>query len=248
MFTIRYCLSLVLALTSLDVVAGVIVNGDFSNAVALNGFTSSGSVSEPSPGDFAQFETSGVLKQGFDIPFGTSTLSFDFAFSTTALSGTFSGFDDSFAAELTTSPDADVLDIFVVDVSGVRKDPLNGFEPFFPGLVPIDVNYDPSISIPGFLEKPGGTDFSGRISLSLPSEVLGESATITFRLLNNDSGFDSIAAIDNLAVTTTVATIPEPTTLTIWLCFTAPNLLFLRRKRQHPFSTLGDVARHPRFL
>ena len=93
MFTIRYALCAIFTLAGLHASAGVINNGDF-----------------------IQFDVDGVLPQGINIPSTASKLSFDFAFSTDATSGSFPGFEDSFAAVLETSPDGDVLDIFVVDV------------------------------------------------------------------------------------------------------------------------------------
>ncbi|QEF96256.1 hypothetical protein Mal15_02830 [Stieleria maiorica] len=228
MLKIPTCLCIVLAFAGVEATAGVIVNGDFSSPVALQGYSSGGSVTQPSPGDFAQFDDVGVLTQTFTIPGGGSSLSFDFAFSTTTPIGSI--FGDTFAAELTTSPDADVLDLFFVDVSGVTKDPLDGMEGLFPNVVPIDVDFDPSISIAGFPSKPGGTDFSGRISLLLPSEVLAESATITFRLFDSGPAFETVAAIDNFSVVSSNTPIPEPASLAVWIVMAAGGLA-RRRKR-----------------
>ncbi|MCS7470188.1 hypothetical protein NZK35_26375 [Stieleria sp. ICT_E10.1] len=230
MLKIPSCLCLVFALACVPATAGVVINGDFSSSVALQGYSSTGSVSEPPPGDFALFDESGVLMQTVTIPGGSSSLTFDFAFSTTATTPTGATLDDSFAAELTTSPDTDVLDLFVVDVSGVVPDPLDGLESFFPGVVPIDVDFDPSVSIAGFQSKTGGTDFFGRVSLDLPNTVLGESATITFRLLDNDFGFETVAAIDNFAVSSSNSTIPEPASLAVWIVM-AGGCMSMRRKR-----------------
>ncbi|WP_182866472.1 hypothetical protein [Stieleria mannarensis] len=234
MLKIPTCLCIVLAFAGVEATAGVIVNGDFSSPVALQGYSPGGSVTQRSPGNFAQFDDVGVLKQTFTIPGGGSSLTFDFAFSTTATTPIGPTFDDALAAELTTSPGTDVLDLFVVDVSGVTKDPLDGMESFFPKVVPIDVDFDPSISIAGFQGKTGGTDFSGRISLSLPSEVLGEAATITFRLLDND-GFDTVAAIDNFSVVSSNTPIPEPSSHAVWMVMAAGGLS-RRRKRARVHS------------
>ncbi len=215
MFIIRFIATLAFAFFSFDAYGGVINNGDFSSAVDLEGFVPTGNVTEPSPGGFALFGDDGVLSQTFVIPDAASVLSFDFAFSTEATPASAGFFPDAFSAELTTSPGRDVLDIFVADVLAVQNDPSNRFQASY-GTVPINVSYDPLITIAGFGGFAGGTEYSGRISLSLPGEVLGETATISFGLVDFD--FDaSIAALDNLSVTSTSSVIPEPSSRWIWV-------------------------------
>lgn len=147
------------------------------------------------------------------VPGLPTRLSFDFAFSTAPdTSSSSSSTLDSFAVSLLTLADSDFLDILVVDASGLIPDPSDGIESST-GAIPIDVAYvstmDPTISILGFNSLPGGTTFSGRISLFLPSIVLGEDATIFFDLLDQKDGSRTIAAVDNLAV----EPVPEPATV-----------------------------------
>ena len=190
----------------------IITNGDFSDPVELDGFTVTGTdVSEPT-GKFAQLETNGTflrtLEQTFTIPSLPTQFFFDFAFSTVFTGGSGSiFFPDSFAASIVTTADYDFLDILVVDDWGVIPDPSDGIEEWM-GATPIDVMFDPSITIAGFIPLSGGTTFSGRVSLWLPGEVLGEEATIYFDLFDEDNGFDTIAAVDNISA----VPIPEPTT------------------------------------
>lgn len=231
MFTIRYALCAVFTLAGLHASAGVINNGDFSSLTPLDGFSPTGNVSEPTD-DFALFDDSGFLTQTFTIPSSASTLSFDFAFSTSNPSGTSTGFD-SFSVELTTNADLDILDILVVDYEvEVSPDPLGPFGLPFPPFVPIDVSYVPSASFPGFQGVTGETKaFYGKISLTLPDEVLGELATITFDLGNQDPGAQTLAALDNLAVTTNNP-IPEPSSFALWLGATAVMLGSSTRRRR----------------
>ena len=190
--------------------ANTLVNGDFSDPVDLAGFTATGTdVREPTS-DFAQLETDGTfmrtLEQTYTTPSVPTLLSFDFAFSTdmTIASGFF---PDSFVSSELTLADGEYLDIMVADAYGVWEDPSDGIE-FFTGATPIDVTYDPSVTIPGFTPL-GGITFSGRISLWLPDSVLGEQATLYFDLFDELDGSKTIAAVDNISV--------EPFAPELWL-------------------------------
>jgi hypothetical protein len=212
------CVALPACFTS-NAHAGVI-NGDFSHATPLFGFTPSGTdVLEPT-GEFAQLATDGsfvrTLELALAIPSVPSNLSFDFAFSTTSTSATPPTKPDSFEVSLITL-DNQFLDLLVVDVVGVKS--VFGVSPDF------------SISIPGFAGL-GGTEVSGRVSLALPSSVLGKSATIYFDLLNNDSTFGSIAAVDNITLTSTNHPVPEPASLAVWGVFLCIGRLIGRSRRR----------------
>jgi hypothetical protein len=203
-------------------------NGDFSDPVPLFGYIATGTVISEPTGEFAQLETDGnfmrTLEQTFTVPSLSTTLSFDFAFSTDDI--TPSGFfPDSFAASLLTTVDGDFLDILVVDAFGPFPDPSDGIE-WITGAVPIDVTYDSSVSIAGFTPIAGGQTFSGRISLDLPAVVLGEEATLYFDLFDESDGFNAIAAVDNINVTP----VPEPATGTLILTGLAGLCWFARKK------------------
>ena len=209
-------LGLITVLSYAGTTEATIVNGDFSDAADLAGYTATGTVIGEPTGEFVQLETDGnfvrTLEQTFTIPLAPTRLSFDFAFSTVAspsndVSALQIGFPDSFAASLITTDD-DFLDIFVVDSFGVLPDPSDGIEGIT-GAVPIDVAYDPSITISGFSPFSGGTTFSGRIGLWLPEEVLGEEATVFFDLFDEIDGYETIAAVDNLRTTP----VPEPVSI-----------------------------------
>jgi hypothetical protein len=206
-------LVIVLFTISPAVMATVIVNGDFSDPVDLAGFVATGTtVGEPT-GGFAQLETDGsfwrTLEQTFMIPALPTLFSFNFAFSTEGTPPV-GGFPDSFAASEITTLDGDFLDILVVDVYGVLEDPSEGIE-HLTGATPIDVSYDPSVTIAGFTPFAGGTTFYGRASLWLPDSVLGEEATLYFDLFDQLDGFKTIAAVDNISA----ESIPEPGTLVL---------------------------------
>ena len=205
----------------------VITNGDFSDPVALAGYTATGTIVSEPTGEFAQLETDPLapsdpsdpldpsafvrtLEQTFTIPSLPTQFFFDFAFSTDGSS--FGCFPDFFTASMYTTGDDgtfwtwddNYLDILVVDGWGVVPDPSDGWA----GVTPIDVMFDPSITIAGFIPFTGGTTYSGRVSLWLPDEVLGEDATIYFDLYDEFDGLDTIAAVDNISA----VPIPEPTT------------------------------------
>jgi hypothetical protein len=201
---------MVLANNLVVMAAPIIINGDFSDPVDLAGFTATGAVISEPTGHFVQLETDGTfprtIEQTFAIPNLPILFSFDFAFSTEATVPV-TGFPDSFSAGITTTLDGDFLDILVVDVYGVWEDPSEGIEDLT-GATPIDVAYDPSVTMAGFVPF-GGTTFYGRTSLWLPNEVLGEEATLYFDLFDELDGFKTIAAVDNISA----APIPEPGTL-----------------------------------
>ena len=191
--------------------AALIINGDFADSTDLAGWTSEGTtVGEPA-GDFAQLGADGtysrLLQQTFTLPTAPAILAFDFAFSTAApFPGT--GFPDSFTASLITVG-GDFLDILVVDRLGVVADPSDGME-WLTGALPIDVTFNPAAAIPGFQALAGGTDYSGHISLLLPSTVLGQGATLYFELFDENGLAGTIAAIDNVG--TYPAAVPMPAT------------------------------------
>jgi len=191
--------------------AQFIVNGDFSDPTGLAGWTPEGAIVSEPFGGFAQLGADGtysrLLKQDFTLPTAPAILAFDFAFSTTApLLG--AGFPDSFSASLITAG-GDFLDILVVDQLGVVADPSDGIE-WLTGALPIDVTFDPAVTIPGFQPLAGGTDYWGRISLRLPSAILGQEATLYFELFDETGLAATIAAIDNVGINPTA--VPTPAT------------------------------------
>ena len=235
MIAFRISLVILFAMVGVKAGAGVIVNGDFSDPTDLAGFTATGTIVGEPTGDFAQLETDGsfvrTLEQTFVIPTDATTLSFDFQFSTTATLAAPPSDPDSFAASVITTTDLEFLDIFVVDVLVAVPDPSNGNE-IANGAVPISVSLDSSVSIPGFVGFAGGTTYGGKVALSLPSLVLGEESTLYFDLFDKDSTFSSLAAVDNISITTTDAVIPEPTSFAIWGLLLTTRALGRRRMRK----------------
>ena len=176
-------------------------NGDFSDPFDLAGWTPVGTrVGEPT-GAFAQLGTDGsfqrTLEQAFTLLPSSARLTFDFAFSTDA-SPVGPAFPDSLTASLVTTG-GDFLDVLVVDWLGVVPDPSDGIESQT-GAFPIEVGFDPTVTIPGFVAFAGGTGYSGRISLALPAALLGQGATLYFDLFDQTDGAATIAAVDNVSV------------------------------------------------
>lgn len=190
-------------------------NGDFSDPVPLAGYTATGTVIGEPTGEFGLLETDGTfqrtLEQTFSVPASASTLAFDFAFSTTGIPPT-GAIPDSFAVSVISAL-GDFLDILVVDLLGVVPDPSDGIE-IITGATPIDVAFDSSISIVGF-PVGIGTTFSGRISLGLPSAVLGQDVTLFFDLFDQIDDANTIAGVDNISLRTRA--VPEPATLALIL-------------------------------
>ena len=211
---IRRTLMVLLAVGAVFFLSGnishaVLINGDFSHSDDLEGFDQTGSQIVEPTGEFAQLETDGTfvrsLEQSFTLPTVATQVLFDFAFSTEGLTAV--GFPDSFVASIITDTSL-FLDIIVVDLFGPLPDSSEGVE-FLTGAFPIDVTYDDTIGIEGFVPFAGGTTFSGRLNMWMPEEVLGKEATIYFDLFDEYDGFDSIAAVDNIRV----APVPEPATI-----------------------------------
>ena len=233
MLVSRFLTLTLLAVIGFHAHAGMIVNGDFSDPIPLAGFVATGSdVGEPI-GEFAQLDIGGgssrALNQTFDIASGATSLSFDFAFSTTATIATAPLLPDSFSASVVTTTDGETLDVLVVDLFGAIPDPSEGFEAFF-GVELIDVAIDPSVTIPGYIGL-GATEFSGRVTFSLPPQVRDEEATITFRLLDNDiAAHLSRAAVDNITVESGTGVVPEPTSIAAWGAILCSGLLIRRRR------------------
>jgi hypothetical protein len=190
----------------------IITNGDFSHPDDLSGFTATGTVVSEPTGNFALLETDGsflrTLEQTFTVPTLPTFLSFNFAFSTEGTPDKIPQgvFPDSFATSKITTLDGDILDLLVVDVYSVVPDPES-----IPGATPINVSYDPSVTIDGFdsFAFASGTTFYGRISLWLPDNVLGEEATLYFDLFDELDTFATKAAVDNISA----EPIPEPGTV-----------------------------------
>lgn len=195
--------------------AAVIVNGDFSDPVGLAGWMATGTVVGEPTGDFAQLEADGgfqrTLEQTVTLPSAPSILSFDFAFSSDTTAPPSGLFPNAFTAFLDGVGGA--LDILSVDLSGAIPDPSDGNELIL-GLLPIDVDLDPAVIIPGFLPIAGGVSYSGQISLLLPAAVLGQGAILYFDLYDYGYGAASIAAVDNVSVDP-VGAVPLPPTLVL---------------------------------
>ncbi|WP_220498080.1 hypothetical protein [Stieleria mannarensis] len=233
--------------------AGVITNGTFDDATDLAGFTvvgedfffapiSAGTVSEPG-GSFAQLQNDNAtfllqLQQEFTVPSVASTLSFDFAFSTEGSPSTVGPVIDAFSVNLKSRSGLDdLLDILVVDaVVGVKIDPADGSE--IPPKRAIDVSLESVAFDPGFSGFTGGTDFFGRVSVDLPSEVLGDEVTLSFNLIDVDGPggfglpdpFATIAAVDNITLTSSSSVIPEPASVATWSLMLLGTTLRRRRR------------------
>lgn len=200
--------------------AGPLLNGDFADPVPPVGWTPTGRVVSLPPGAFAQLETDGgyqrTLEQTFTLLQMPARLAFDFAFSTSIPDGTSVPedqgiFPDSFTVSLYTTDWVYFLDILVVDVvDGAVPDPSHGKEQKVDAL-PIDVGFDPAFTIAGFERFAGGFSTSGRLSLPLPANVLGQEVTLYFDLYDEPDGAATRAAVDNVAVE--LAAVPEPATL-----------------------------------
>nr|WP_143548357.1 hypothetical protein [Rhodopirellula sp. SM50] len=234
MMAFRLSVLALFALSGVQASAGVIVNGDFSDSTPLAGFTATGTIAGEPAGGFAQLETDGsplrTLEQTFVIPVGATSLSFDYQFSTEAILGSPPSGPDSFAASLITTIDGEFLDLFVVDLLGAIPDPSDGIESIT-GALPISVSLDPGVTIPGFSGFASGTTSGGRVTLSFPTTVLGEESTLYFDLLDNDGlAFSSIAAIDNVTVSSASGVIPEPTSFAVWGLLMMTNSMRRRRK------------------
>jgi len=146
-FVIIICFAM-FAISQAVMATSIITNGDFSDSVDLAGFLATGTIISEPTGDFAQLETDGsfqrTLEQTYTIPSLPTRFSFDFAFSTEGTPTL--GFPDSFASSKLTTVDGDFLDILVVDAVGIVPDPSDGIE-WLTGATPIDVVYDPSVTI-----------------------------------------------------------------------------------------------------
>jgi hypothetical protein len=94
-------------------------------------------------------------------------------------------------------------------------DPSDGIESIT-GALPIDVDLDAAVGIPGFIPFIGGTSYAGRIRLTLPTAVLGQEATLYFDLFDQTDGAATRAAVDNIALVPTNAA-PVPATLGLLL-------------------------------
>jgi hypothetical protein len=212
-----------------------LINGDFSDSKDLAGFVATGTIISEPTGEFALLETDSTslrtLEQTFTIPSLPTYLSFDFAFSTLqdSSNNNLDTYPDSFFASLCTFNDnpanEDYLEIFVVDANEPLPDPSDGIESIT-GAVPIDVEFNPSVTISGFEPFVDGITFYGRISLSLPDVVLGEEATVYFDLMDQDDGHKSKAAIDNI----NISPVPEPSTIFL-LCTGLLGLAGLGKKK-----------------
>ena len=205
-----------------------IVNGDFSDATALSGYTASGSlISEPG-GQFAQLDTDGTftrtLSQHFSIPLIGSSFSFDFAFSTEDIPP-FGGLADSLAVSIQTVA-GDLLDILVVDALGAVADPSDGIETVT-GATPITVSLDARFVIDGYVPL-SGVGFAGHVSLRLPDVVLGQDATLFVDLFDQRDGFASRGVVDNFLVTTLA--VPEPSALALIVLGLAGGMGAVRRR------------------
>lgn len=232
MFLIRVLLVVVASLSAIPLQAGVITNGDFSDPIGLNGFVATDTIVTEvttSTNDFAQLATDGTFLRTletnpFDIPTSNSVLSFDFAFSTT---GSLAAFQDSFAASLITSIDGDFLDLFVVDSVVLALPDPSGDIAVLTGIPAVN---DETVSITGFTRFSGGAYFSGRVTVTLPSTVLGEEATLYFDLFDQNDGAETIAAVDNITITSASGVIPEPASVATWSLMLLG--ITLRRRRR----------------
>jgi hypothetical protein len=207
-----------------------LVNGDFADPVDLAGWTPTGTGVGKPTGAFAQIATDGdfqrTLEQTFTLPSEASDLPFDFAFSseTTPVPGGL--FPNAFTAFLDGAGGA--LDILAVDLVGVVPDRSDGDERTF-GVLPIDVDLDPAVLIPGFVPIAGGASYSGRIGLLLPAAVLGQDATLYFDLYDYGYGASRIAAVDNVTIGP-ANTVPLPATLGLLLLGTVATAATRRRQ------------------
>jgi hypothetical protein len=206
----------------------LVVNGDFADSTDLAGWTATGDIVGEPTGAFAQLETDGTpptdgtylrtLEQTFLLPAAPARLFFDFAFSTSILSGadvlTDIFFPDSFAVSLVTTDLVYFVDILVVDVYGAVPDPSDGIETDV-GALPIAVGLDPRITIAGFAPFTDGFSTSGHVDLWLPAAIRDREVTLYFDLFEKPDGANTRAAIDNVAVA--AMAVPAPATLSLVL-------------------------------
>jgi len=221
-----------------------LLNGDFSDSPDLSGWTATGEVVREPTNAFAQLETDGTtflrtLEQSFLVVGEPYRLSFDFAFSTQAASPPGAGVPDIFTVSIVTAG-GDYLDIFAADVFGAVPDPSDGNEAAN-NAVPIDVGFDPTLTITDFVPFSGGTTWTGRISLILPDLVLGQDATLFFDLFDWADGAATIAAVDNVTLEP-ASGVPLPPTL---LLFTAGLLAAPLARRRPPAHRLSPRATEP---
>lgn len=209
--------------------AGVLTNGDFSATADFDGFDPpiSSAITEQD-GNFALFDDTTItflgmesLKQTFDLPLVPSRLTFDFSYSTEGSAA--SVFSDAFSVKLETTLDGEVMDILTVNSTGIAT---SGSGSTVPTAVTVDTGY----SVTGFNDLPSATaNFSGRASVNLPLQVLGDTATIEFTIANSDFAATK-AAVDNITLTS-LAAVPEPTSFACWATMLAGGLMLRRRKR-----------------
>lgn len=189
------------------------LNGDVNSDIIPFAPAASGALLN---GDFIQLETDGsyqrTLEQTFTLPTTPSQFFFDFASSTSLSSATaipLGVFPDSFAVSLFTAS-SDYFDILVFDIAGeVVPDPSDGIEAIT-GALPINVAFDPTVTISGFSSFTGGFSVAGRISLLLPTSVRGQEATLYLDLFDEQDGAVTRAAVDNVSIAP--VTVPAPAT------------------------------------
>ena len=209
-----YVFTLVLVQVAMATPASAgIVNGDFETG-DLSGWTTSAIGGSPlisvvmpgtnhfaelATGDFATGPFISTLEQTFTVDPATPQLSFDFTLPSTILDPTGTGlspFLDSFVVSLLSG--ASFFDLLLVDQFGAIADPF-GTAPGTTGVAaPSDVAFDFSL-------------------VADLSSLVGESVTLFFDVINEDDGFESVFALDNVQLTGTGAVVPEPSTFIIFV-------------------------------
>jgi len=143
-----------------------------------------------------------------------SALQFNFGFSTEEALAQQS-FIDSVTLTVTAGPNLPLY-LVTADVSGAR------WLPNTPGGFPLDPAALQHTPTSGEKQYPIGFDYF--VSLSLPSQFVGQPLSLTLRLFDNQNALSSAAYLDNIRV------VPEPGFFAIFLLGTIA-LLFWKKAR-----------------
>lgn len=230
-FTSIFFLVVIAELTLARSASAEFVNGDFETG-DLTGWTASAiggspliSVVMPATNHFAEFETGdfatgpfiSTLEQTITVDPSKPLLSFDFTLPTTTADATGIGaspFLDGFFVSATAG--GSFFDLLLVDQFGALADPF--------GTAPSAVR----------LGAPSASGFDFGLTADL-SSLATQSVTILFDVINEDDGFESTFALDNVQFSGSGGVVPEPSTIVLWgLGVVGFGFRSMRRRRRHP--------------